>query len=78
MLPTTLAFDYPTVAAVARYLEREVLGLAVVDTNRTPIADDHGDLAEAVDRLSDEEASRLLLEELASVREPSTRGVDGG
>ena len=78
VLPTTLAFDHPTVAAVARYLEREVLGLAVVDTNRTPIADDHGDLAEAVDRLSDEEASRLLLEELASVREPSHKAVDGG
>ena len=26
-LPTTLAFDYPSVAAIARYLEREVLEL---------------------------------------------------
>lgn len=77
VLPTTLAFDYPTVAAVARYLERELLALDTVGTGRTPAAEDHAGLVE-IGVLSDEEASRLLLEELASIREPSRKGVDGG
>jgi acyl transferase domain-containing protein/acyl carrier protein len=78
VLPTTLAFDHPTVTAVARYLEREVLGHGVVATERTPTADDSSGLAEAVERLSDEEAGRLLLEELARARQSGHEVVGGG
>jgi acyl transferase domain-containing protein/aryl carrier-like protein len=75
-LPTTLAFDYPSVAAIARYLEREVLEL---EPRESPAVDpitartDNDGLVDEVSGLSEEEASRLLLEELGQGPERGAR-----
>jgi myxalamid-type polyketide synthase MxaB len=72
-VPTTVVFDYPTIAALVDYLA-EVLGL---DENDTAEADDLLSLATvpsatgpatATDALSDSEAEALLLEKLDSMR----------
>jgi polyketide synthase 12/myxalamid-type polyketide synthase MxaB len=74
-LPATLAFDFPTIAAIAAFLADEILGLeaapspaaaAIADTPATP------DLS----GLSDDEAERLLAAELAALRRE--RAVAGG
>jgi NADPH:quinone reductase-like Zn-dependent oxidoreductase/acyl carrier protein len=77
VLPTTLAFDHPTVTAIARYLG-EVLGLEAVEPAATSAPDADGALAATVGSLSDEEAGRLLLEELARVRESAVEVNDRG
>lgn len=67
-LPATLLFDYPSVAAVADYLAKEVLALEVngeaehAEKPAAPAAEDE------LDSLSDEEASALLLQELESTK----------
>ena len=47
-LPTTLAFDHPTVAAIARFLGHEVLGLESAESDRPRTPDDDGRLADEV------------------------------
>jgi acyl transferase domain-containing protein/NADPH:quinone reductase-like Zn-dependent oxidoreductase/nucleoside-diphosphate-sugar epimerase/acyl carrier protein len=63
-LPATLVFDFPTVAAISDYLERDVLGLDGDSGESEPAAGPEGaaDLLEAIQRLSDEEVERLLSE----------------
>jgi NAD(P)-dependent dehydrogenase (short-subunit alcohol dehydrogenase family)/acyl carrier protein len=63
-LPSTLLFNYPTVAALAEYLVSVVPGLMEEDEPGTqPLAVAEAD---ALDRLSDAEIERLLLDELDS------------
>ena len=67
-LPTTLAFDYPTVEAIVGYVTREVapavsrLAPEREETRRAPPS-------EALDELSSDEVQRLLAEELAEIEE---------
>jgi hypothetical protein len=58
-----LLFDYPTIETLADFLSARVLGLA--PTSQQPTEDKRTALIEQVAALSDEEAERLLLEELA-------------
>jgi acyl carrier protein len=67
-LPATLAFDFPTIAALTHFLADEVLrlgapGILPADAESTisPAAADLTDL-------TDDEAERLLAEELSSMR----------
>jgi acyl-CoA synthetase (AMP-forming)/AMP-acid ligase II/acyl carrier protein len=73
-LPAIVAWNYPTPAALARYLAEQTLGLQPADspaaaeptTNGAPSAPDEAQLAALlaeVESLSDEEAARLLAEE---------------
>jgi len=75
--PTTLAFDHPTLGALVRHLEQELFPRTAAtptpsagDLNRAPESGE-GLSDGAVADLSDEEASQLLLEEIA-------RGRDAG
>jgi acyl carrier protein len=66
-LPATLLFKYPTVVALTAYLATDVLGLANPDEAGLdgPSLDDPE--SAAVMDLDDEEAKRLLAEELAAL-----------
>jgi acyl carrier protein len=77
-LPTTLAFDHPTVAAIARFVGREVLGLESAEPGRASTPGDDGVFTDEVRGLSDDEASRLLLEELARGQDGRREVIDGG
>ncbi len=76
-LPTTLAFDYPSVAAIARYLEREVLELEPAAARPATPGEPAG-LVDEVRGLSEDEASRLLLDELARGQTAVREVIDGG
>jgi acyl carrier protein len=70
-LPATLAFDFPTVRAIARHLATEVLRLELGATAGASGVD--GTLLEVRD-LSEAEAEELLLKELASLEGKSGLG----
>ena len=76
-LPTTLAFDYPSVAAIAQYLEREVLELEPAPERPGRPGVPAG-LVDEVRGLSEAEASRLLLDELARGQAAVREVIDGG
>ena len=65
-LPTTLAFEYPTIWALTRYLAEEVLGLEMAETAVPETKTD--DAAQAIlteiDTLSESEIEDSLLKEL--------------
>lgn len=64
LMPTTLAYDYPTLDAIVDYLLEDVLGLVVkAEEAPAPAATNEDDLADLAD-LSEEEALRSLLEAL--------------
>ncbi len=66
-LPATLLFDYPTITAVADYLAKEVLALETTVQTVDEPPQSNGKQADAMhelEKLSDEEAEALLLEEL--------------
>jgi hypothetical protein len=67
-LPTTLAFEQPTVEALTNYLANQVLHLEEPPAD-APSAPDAAELArlrllEDVERLQDDEVERSLAEEL--------------
>jgi acyl transferase domain-containing protein/protein-L-isoaspartate O-methyltransferase len=63
-LPATLAFDYPSIEAIAAFLDREVFGAGPGVPVDGPAQVDPTDVAE----LSDDEAELLLLAELDALR----------
>ena len=65
-LPTTLAFEYPTIAALTHFLADEVLHLSTeVETAVTPTADEESqELLAELDSLSESELTDSLLKEL--------------
>jgi len=74
-LPPTLAFEYPTIEALTRYLGQEVLGLDVPD-RPAPVATsaDQGVQASALlDTLSEQALAALLDDELATIAELTER-----
>ena len=62
-LPSTIAFDYPTTAALAAFVG-EVLGAAPATAAAAPAA---AAAASDLDALSEDEAAALLMEELAEL-----------
>ncbi|HEX8282688.1 MAG TPA: type I polyketide synthase [Pyrinomonadaceae bacterium] len=72
-LPTTLAFDYPTLGAVTNYLADEVLGLQPVAAARPKPSQgaeaEAAGMLERLEQLTDEEAEAALLLKLASLEE---------
>jgi hypothetical protein len=68
-LPTTLAFEYPTIHALANYLEQNVLSTAMkregIAEKATPLADFSEEvLLSELEALSDDEIEASLLDEL--------------
>ena len=68
-LPATLAFDFPTVADLARYLAKDVLSLELTTPSDQAAAGATARQAalDEVDELSDEMAEALLNAELSGV-----------
>jgi acyl transferase domain-containing protein/acyl carrier protein len=68
-LPATLAFDYPTIDALVRFLHDEVLSLApsVAPELAPPAPPTAPDRPTDLDALSDEEMEALLLRKLATL-----------
>jgi NADPH:quinone reductase-like Zn-dependent oxidoreductase/acyl carrier protein/NADP-dependent 3-hydroxy acid dehydrogenase YdfG len=75
-LPATLAFDHPTIDAVAAFLASEVpaLGVDTAPVEDRAGADARGQLVAEVGRMSDAEAEAALLRELDAIAD----GGDGG
>ena len=71
LLPSTIAFDYPTTAALAAFVS-DVLGASAADTTA---AADAGPAAQDLEALSDEEAEALLAQELAELNRARSSDV---
>jgi len=69
-LPATLAFDFPTVADLARHLAQNVLLLELTAPSDHPASDESArqTALDEIDELSDEMAEALLNAELSGVR----------
>jgi acyl carrier protein len=71
-IPTTLAFDYPTVEALTDYLAKEVVGAEFFDESAVDLQESNDEqqvVAESdLDHLSDSEAEALLLSKLNNMR----------
>jgi acyl transferase domain-containing protein/acyl carrier protein/ubiquinone/menaquinone biosynthesis C-methylase UbiE len=66
-LPSTLAFDYATVGTLADFLLKEKLGLEPRERDRPepdPPSDGRAMTSEMLERLSDEDVERLLIQKL--------------
>jgi hypothetical protein len=75
-LPATVAFEYPTVEALAAYLARDVLALELSETSgEASPADEaqHDEAAEELERFSEEELIALLANELEAIEQGRTR-----
>jgi myxalamid-type polyketide synthase MxaB len=66
-LPTTLAFDYPTVEAVAAHVLEDVLSAQFDDSGAAPEIVPHGE--DALENLSRDEIAALLTSELCASEE---------
>ncbi len=67
-LPTTLAFEYPTIVALTHFLAEEVLHLSTVEVEATAVAptsrDESPELLAGLDDLTESELTDSLLKEL--------------
>jgi malonyl CoA-acyl carrier protein transacylase len=66
----TLAFNYPNIESLAKYLLKDVLNLSVMETSNSDFRENNSELAlvaTKVEHLSDEEAEALLLQKLANL-----------
>ncbi|QSJ15493.1 type I polyketide synthase [Nostoc sp. UHCC 0702] len=70
-MPTTLAFDYPTVDALVNYLATEVLGIVeTTPTSEQSTTDQETEeFSQALEELSQNEIADLLAQELATIEE---------
>jgi hypothetical protein len=59
-LPATLVFDYPTLEALAGYIEQ----LLLPAQEAAPVAAEPADAVEAIDDLSDEEIEALFAKKM--------------
>jgi SAM-dependent methyltransferase len=66
-LPATLMFDYPTIEAMAGYLERAVLGFDRPSSASAAARQETSAAAARLEELSEEEAEALLLEKLGKL-----------
>jgi len=62
-LPATLAFDHPTIAAIATYLEQVLAGRAPA----TPEPGEDAPATSALSDLSEDEVEAALLDKLAEI-----------
>lgn len=70
-LPSTLAFDYPTVAAIVEYLAEKVLNIKPVNASVQETGKTQGNVEEnLLDSLSEDELDALLEEKLAKFDVP--------
>jgi acyl transferase domain-containing protein/NADPH:quinone reductase-like Zn-dependent oxidoreductase len=76
-LSTTLAFDHPTAGAIADLLARDLPGAEAPRVEPPAPATDDRALAEEIGALTDEEATSLLLDELARGRGEDRGARDG-
>jgi hypothetical protein len=74
-LPTTVAFDHPTAAALAEHIARDVLE---VDGAVPDGVEEAGGIGGDVLGLSEDEATALLLEELVRTQRAGQEVIDGG
>jgi polyketide synthase 12/myxalamid-type polyketide synthase MxaB len=65
-MPATLLFDYPTVEALSRYLEKELLGTEAAPA--APAAPVPAASAERIAQLSDDDVERMLAARMAQGR----------
>jgi len=67
--PSTLAFDYPTIEALAGYLSHKVLSTeSAAQTQAASQTDQQTKILEELAQLPEDEAEALLLEELVTMR----------
>jgi hypothetical protein len=64
-LPSTLAFDYPTVEAVVDHLVKEVLGIEYAEATASPAVILRPE--DELEGLSQAETAALLAQELATI-----------
>jgi acyl transferase domain-containing protein/acyl carrier protein/short-subunit dehydrogenase len=72
-LPSTLAFDYPTVEALVDYMARDVLQLEAVADDLATVPDQRAELSAVIEGLSEEEVASRLNEKLASLKRSQTK-----
>jgi acyl transferase domain-containing protein/acyl carrier protein/protein-L-isoaspartate O-methyltransferase len=73
-LPSTLAFDYPTVEALTTFLAKEILDVDASGSTETSAAGGGRETQVAeISALSQDEAEALLLAELSQIEEGRTR-----
>lgn len=67
-LPSTIAFDYPTVEALVDYMARDILFLEHVPDRRARVLDEKTQLSAALQPLSADEVASRLTAKLAALR----------